>query len=154
MTTVAGSGEEGFGGDGGLATDASFAGPNAVAVDTSGNLFIADAKSHRIRQVDAKTGIITTIVGTTIVGTDKPGFWGDGRPAVSSGLRTPYGVTVGPMGNLFIADTGNNRIRRMDAKTGIITTIAGNGNRGGLPDGIIATAISLRSPYQVVLDPS
>ncbi len=148
ITTVAGNGEKGFSGDGGPATEASFVGPNAVAVDTAGNLFIADAKSHRIRQVDAKTGIITTIVGT-----GKPGFYDDGRLAANSvPLKTPYGVAVGPMGNLFIADTGNHRIRRMDAETGIVTTVAGNGATGGFPDGILATAVSLRSPHHVTLD--
>ena len=121
ITTVAGNGTFGFGGDGGLATSASFRFPVAATVDSAGNLFIADQSNHRIRRVDAVTGIITTVAGNG-VGT----FAGDGGPATSASLAFPAGVALDSAGNIFIPDSNNNLIRRVDAVTGIITTVAGD----------------------------
>jgi sugar lactone lactonase YvrE len=170
ITSVAGNGTAGFGGDGGPATSASldpYGGGNDVALDPAGNLFIADTFNHRIRRVDAATGIITTVAGNGTAG-----FNGDGIPATSASLYDPYGVAVAVDGSLFIADGSNFRIRRVDAAirrvaaaTGIITTVAGNGIctccldgcPGGDPaddfrDGVPATSTSLGGPGGVALD--
>src|SRR3989441_101947 len=125
IITVAGSGAPGLDGDGGPATSAQLRYPSGVAIDAAGNLFIADAVNHRIRRVAASTGIITTVAGTGTAG-----FGGDGGSATGAQLWTPTGVAVDAAGNLFIADAGNNRIRRVAAGTGIITTVAGTGIPG------------------------
>ena len=149
ITTVAGNGAFGFSGDGGPATDASLRFPRGVAVDASGNLLIADASNHRIRRVDASTGVITTVAGD-----GGSGFSGDGGPATSASLNLPAGVAVDALGNLFIADTSNHRVRRVDASTGVITTVAGDGLRGFSGDGGPATSASLRDPFGVAVDGS
>ena len=147
ITTIAGTGEPGFGGDGGLAADAQLYAPHGVEVDGSGNLFIADYSNNRIRRVDA-SGTITTIAGT-----GEPGFGGDGGPVVEAQLSLPRGVAVDGAGNLFIADTGNNRIRRVDP-SGTITTIAGTGEPGFGGDGGLAADAQLYAPYDVAVDGS
>jgi sugar lactone lactonase YvrE len=147
ITTVAGDGNWGFSGDGGPATSASLNWPLGVALDTHGNLFIADTGNNRIRRVDAITGIITTVAGDSI-----EGFSGDGGPATSASLNAPYGVALDAFGNLFIADSSNCRVRRVDAVTGIITTVAGNGNWGFSGDGGPATSASLSGPFGVTVD--
>jgi uncharacterized protein (TIGR03437 family) len=147
ITTVAGNGNQGFLGDGGLATAASLYYPHGVATDASGNLFIADTYSERIRKVLAD-GIITTVAGN-----GNQGFSGDGGQATSASLDLPFGVTVDASGNLFIADTFNNRIRRVST-SGIITTIAGNGNQGFSGDGGLATLASLSLPRGISVDAS
>jgi uncharacterized protein (TIGR03437 family) len=146
VTTIAGGGTAGLG-DGGPATSASLSSPTVVAVDASGNLFIADPYNNRIRKVSA-SGIITTVAGN---GTQ--GFGGDGGPATSASLDTPFGVAVDSSGNLFIADTGNYRIRKVSA-SGIITTVAGNGTPGLAGDGGAATSASLSLAYAVAVDVS
>ena len=117
ITTIAGSGESGFGGDGGPATEAQLRRPDGVAVDGAGNLYIADGRNNRIRKVDS-TGTIITIAGT-----GESGFGGDGGPATEAQLRRPDGVAVDGAGSLYIADSRNNRIRKVDS-AGTITTIA------------------------------
>ena len=146
ITTVAGTGTAGFSGDGGPATSASLGYPASVAVDTSGNLFLADQPHTRSRQVSAAGGIITTVAGNGTTG-----FSGDGGPATSAFLDSPYGVAVDASGNLFIADYGNNRIRKVSA-SGIITTVAGNGTTGFSGDGGPATSASFSSPADVAVD--
>ena len=145
ITTVAGTGEFGFSEDGGRATNASLFRPTGLALDAAGNLFIADRGNHRIRRVDALTGIITTVAGG-------PGFYGDGGPATQAGLNSPAGIALDAAGNLFIADTVNNRVRRIDARTGIITTIAGTGEQKFSGDGGQATHASLFGPTGLALD--
>jgi len=147
ITTLAGNGSVGYSGDGGPATNASISGPTAVAVDSSGNVFIADYGNDRIRRVDAVTGIITTVAGN-----GNSGFSGDGQAATNASLKSVYGVAVDGFGNLFIADQGNDRIRRVDAVTGIITTVAGNGSVGYSGDGGPATNASLDGPFGVGVD--
>jgi trimeric autotransporter adhesin len=116
-----------FDGDGGLASTAGLCQPWGVALDAAGNLFIADTNNNRIRRVDARTGVITTVAGSGRVNGYEHywegAFCGDGGPAIQACLNTPYGVAVDSAGNLYIADTGNTRIRKVDAN-GIITTFA------------------------------
>ncbi|MCY2990866.1 MAG: dockerin type I domain-containing protein [Planctomycetota bacterium] len=147
ITTVAGNGAQGYSGDGVPATAASFSRPSCVAVDSAGNLFIADAGNNRIRQVDHATGLITTIAGNGTFG-----YSGDGGPATAAGLNGPQSVAVDSVGNLFIADANNQRIRKVDHATGVITTIVGNGTWGYSGDGGPATAATLGIPLGVALD--
>ena len=141
-TTVAGTGAAGFSGDDGPATAATLDLPLGLAVDPSGNLYIADSQNHSIRRVDASSGIITTVAGIGVAG-----FSGDDGPAVDADLHYPAGVAVDAAGNLFIVDCSNHRIRRVDFATGIITTVAGTGEAGFSGDGGPATAASLASPF-------
>ena len=127
ITTVAGTGQEGFGGDGGPATEARLANPSGVAVDAAGNLYIADWDNHRIRRVDAVSGLISTVAGA-----GENGAGGDGGPATRAQLSSPRGVAVDDDGNFYIADTGSDRILRVDAATGIISTVAGSGKAGSV----------------------
>jgi sugar lactone lactonase YvrE len=147
ITIVAGNGTFGYAGDGGPATAAELGGPDGLAVDKAGNLYIADGSSDRIRMVTAQTGVITTIAGPGVYGT-----LGDGGPATSAFLRGPGGIGFDSAGNLYIADSGNNRIRMIAAKTGIISTVAGGGVSGLLGDGGLATAATLSNPDDLALD--
>lgn len=147
ITTVVGIGSAGFSGDGGPAVNAELVGPTDVAFDTSGNLLIADSNNKRIRSVDAATGIITTVAGDGGVG-----FSGDGGPATSASIGIPFGITVDADGNFFIAEVSSNRIRRVDAATGVISTVAGDGSSGFSGDGGIATDSSLNFPTDVTVD--
>jgi hypothetical protein len=121
--------------------------PIGVAVDGSGNLFIADTYNNVVRRVDAATGVITAVAGN---GTS--GYVGDGGAATSASLKQPYGVAVDASGNLFIADTSNHVIRRVDATTGVITTVAGDGTSGFGGDSGPATSAELHYPSSVALD--
>src|SRR5262249_3147037 len=126
-------------GDGGPASAALLRSPSGIALDPAGNIFIADTQNHRIRKIDAITHIITTVAGN---GTR--GFL-DGANAQSSELDSPWGVFIDSAGNLLIADTGNHRIRKVDASNAI-TTIAGTGTPGFSGDGGPATAAMLNMP--------
>jgi sugar lactone lactonase YvrE len=145
ITTVAGDGSFGFSGDGGPATNAQLAGPNGVAVDAAGNLYIADINNHRVRKVST-SGTITTVAGN---GT--PGFSGDGGPATNARLRPPTGVAVDAAGNLYIADIFNQRVRKVST-SGTITTVAGTGIYGFSGDGGPATNARLAYPSGVAVD--
>jgi hypothetical protein len=120
-----------------------------VAVDSSGNLYIGDTGSNRIRKVTASTGIISTVAGNGTAG-----YSGDGGAATSAELNYPWGVTVDPMGDIYISDLSNNRIRIVSASTGIITTVAGNGTAGYAGDGGVATGAELNDPWAVAVDSS
>ena len=144
---VAGAGAGGFTGDGGPATNATLENPSEVAVDMQGNLFIADQGNLRIRRVDAVTGVITTVAGS-----GQPGFSGDGGPATSANLNNPCCVALDGQGNLFISDSANFRVRRVDAATGNITTVAGNGQRGFSGNGGSALSASFYYPLGVAVD--
>jgi sugar lactone lactonase YvrE len=154
ITTVAGGGQ--YSGDGWLATKAALEQPEGVAVDASGNIYIADYGASEIRKVTASTGIITTIAGGIANPYVSPsvGFSGDGGPAANALLDYPMGIALDGAGNLYIADYRNNAIRKITAATGVITTIAGTPNQptayGG--DGGIAAAAFLSTPSGVTVD--
>jgi uncharacterized protein (TIGR03437 family) len=146
ITTVAGSGTFGFSGDNGPATGAQLYQPMGVAVDSAGNLYIADNLNSCIRKVS--NGVITTVAGTATPGDG--GFGGDNGPAASARLFWPEGVAVDSAGNLYIADTYNNRVRRVS--NGVITTVAGNGTEGFGGDNGPATSAQLGQPSGVAVD--
>lgn len=121
--------------------------PTGVAVDASGNVFFADSNNHRVGVVSATTHEVTTFAGTGVYG-----FSGDGGPATSAQLSNPLGVALDGAGNLYITDCDNNRIRVVDAATGFITTLAGDGTAGFSGDGGPATSAALQGPYPVAVD--
>jgi len=145
LVTVAGTGRAGSGGDGGPAVLAQLDGPQDVAVDNAGDVFIADSGDNRVRRVDAH-GVITAYAGS-----GDRGDAGDGGPAVDARLDTPTGLALGFDGALLIADTGNNRIRRVGAD-GTITTLAGTGDAGYAGDGNPAATALLNGPRCLAVD--
>jgi uncharacterized protein YjiK len=158
ITTVAGNGTAGFGGDDGPATAAQLNAPYGVALDVGGNLYIADTENHRVRKVWASSGVITTVAGT-----GASGYKGDGGPATAAQLNAPRGIAVDAGGNLYIADTFNHRVRKVWARGGTISTamlalggtistVAGTGSAGYSGDGGSAVAAQLASPNGVALD--
>jgi sugar lactone lactonase YvrE len=149
ISTVAGNGGYGFSGDGGPATAAQLTEPFGLALDAAGDLYIADTSNQRIRMVDHATGLISTVAGTGV-----GGFNGDGGPATGADLYNPRGVAVDASGNLHIADLNNNRVRRVDHVTGLISTVAGTGAVGFSGDGGPATSAQVAYPYQVAFDPA
>jgi sugar lactone lactonase YvrE len=206
ISTVAGTGKKGFGGDGGPATAALFSSPHSIALDAADNLYIADIANHRIRKVDAKTGIIATIAGNGetkppvdgqtaagqpmigpralfidgdtlwialreghsvwrmdlrggilkhVAGTGQKGFTGDGGPAEKATFNGPKGIAVGSDKCVYVADTENQAIRKIDLRSGTITTIAGSGpqHKGSSGDGGSATAAMLDRPHGICLGP-
>ena len=151
ISTVAGSsGTPGDSGDGGAATSATMYYPQgSVAVDSAGNLYIADTFNGRVRKVTASSGNISTFAGRL-----KSDPSGDEGPATEAQLNIPYGVAVDGSGNLYLSDTVNNRVRKVDATTGVITTVVGSGAHGAGGDGAAATSAQLSSPYGVAVDGS
>ncbi len=145
FTAAAGNGLASFSGDGGAAAIAQIDQPGGVAVDPAGNTYIADTLNHRIRKVST-TGVVTTVAGTGVAG-----YSGDGQLAVNAQISGPMGVAADAFGDIFIADTGNNRIRKV-TNTGIIYTIAGNGNAGFLGDGGLAPMAAIHAPQGVAVD--
>ena len=199
ITTIAGTGEPGYGGDGGPAVEAQLVNPKGIAVDGSGNLYFAGYLNFEVRRVDAK-GKLSSVSGSNepcdspggecrlsrdrgiavdetgnvyianidnshvrrvdatgavsvIAGTKEPGYGGDGGPAAEAQLNYPAAVAVDKAGNVYIADTGNHRIRRVDV-SGTITTIAGTGEPGYGGDGGLAMEAQLASPFALALDGS
>ena len=206
ISTVAGTGEMGFGGDSGPATKAQLNIPHSIALDKDDNIYIADIGNHRIRRVDAKTGIITTIAGngekkppvhgqsaagkpmigpralfidggalwialreghsvwrldltsglvSHVSGTGQKGFGGDGGPAKEATFNGPKGIAVGPDKGIYVVDTENQAIRRIDTATRVITTVAGRGplHVGGEGDGGPATAATMDRPHGICVGP-
>ena len=205
ISTVAGTGEAGFGGDGGPARQAQFRVPHSIDLDDQGNLYIADIGNHRIRRVDLETGIIETVAGTGerqfpddgvtakgspipgpralfvegrtlwivlregngvwrmdldagtlhhVAGTGKAGYTGDGGDAKKATFNGPKGIAVGPQGHLYVVDSENDCIRKIDHRTGIVTTVAGSGRArtyGG--DGGPAVAAKLSQPHGICVGP-
>jgi len=142
---VAGTGRQGFSGDGAAATQAELDSPSGVGLDSKGNLYIVDSRNHRIRMVDL-SGVITTIAGDGVAG-----FSDDDSLATKAHLRSPEGLSLGPDDTLYIADSGNHRVRKI-SKAGLITTVAGNGEEGFGGDGGIATTAELDTPTSLALD--
>lgn len=204
IRTVAGTGKAGFGGDGGPATKAQFSSPHSIALDDDGNLYIADIANHRIRRVDAKTGLVMTIAGNGekkpptdgaaaagkpligpralfiqegtlwialreghsvwqmnladgvlqhVAGTGKKGFSGDGGPAKDATFDGPKGIALDAQGNIYVVDTENHAIRRIDAANGQISTLAGMGpkHKGGSGDGGPAISATMDRPHGIGL---
>lgn len=129
LRVVAGVGVAGYDGDGGSATEAKLNEPYEVRFDQDGHLFFVEMRNHIVRRIDSKTGVITTVAGT-----GEAGFGGDGGPAIKAQLNRPHSIALDAAGNLFIADIGNHRIRRVDRQTGLISSIAGTGDREGPVD--------------------
>jgi hypothetical protein len=157
IVDIAGTGTAGYGGDNGPAAGKTVElnNPFGLALDGAGNLYIADSGNNRIRKIAAATGIVTTVAGNGAMGSG-----GEGVPATSAELNNPLGVTIDAAGNLYIADTGNQLIRKVDAVTGLITTAAGNGKQSGngdskgtyTGDNGPANAAGLSVPYAVAFD--
>jgi sugar lactone lactonase YvrE len=143
VTRIAGTGRSGFSGDGGPAIEAELGWVYDLDVDPAGNVYLVDAEHHRIRMVDT-TGVITTVAGT-----GRPGYSGDGGPATDARLYNPAGIDIDQAGNIYLADDWNNVIRRIDASTGVITTIAGNGRQAFGGDGGPAIRARFNHPEHV-----
>ena len=155
ITIYAGGQGPGYSGDKGPANAAQLNGPTACATDSSGNLYLADEANNVIRKVSIDTGIITTVVGNGVdAGSATGTFSGDGGPALLAGINHPNGIAVDGAGNLYIADTLNQRIRMVSAATGIITTIAGTGTGGYSGDGGLATSAKIYNPAGLAVDSS
>ncbi|MGE0222652.1 MAG: hypothetical protein AB7S57_05280 [Acetobacteraceae bacterium] len=146
ISTAVGTGEQGYGGDGGPASAARLNNPFDAAFDADGNLIFSDTFNHVIRRVDARDGSISTIAGT-----GERGFAGDGGPATRAQLNEPYGVVVDRNGTVFFADRLNRRVRKVDAN-GIITTLAGDGSGKYSGDGGPAATAGLAEPNGLALD--
>ena len=141
----------GFTGDGGPAARAQLAEPDGIAFAPDGDLIVADSENHRIRRIDRETGVITTIAGSGV-----PGWNGDGLPALETAFDQPSAVACAPNGDIYVADTMNNRVRRIDHVTGLVSTVAGNGRvaeDGPVGDGRSATEARLFMPSDVALGP-
>lgn len=130
ITTFAGTGTKGHAGDGGLATAAQLADPYEVRFDRTGNVYWVERLGHCVRRVDIATGRISTIAGTGVAG-----FSGDGGPAIEAQLSDPHSIAFDRAGDLYIADVRNHRVRKVAMRTGVITTLVGNGKREPTPDG-------------------
>lgn len=152
ITTIVGDGSDTLAGDGGAAVDASIGRPHGIALDGAGNIYIAEFLNHRIRKVTISTGIIETIAGSGSTGFAGGGFSGDGGPAVEAELKFPAGGAFDPAGNYYFSDAGNNRVRKIDLATGIITTVAGTGEPGYAGDGGAAVDALLQSPRPLEID--
>ncbi len=147
LTVVAGTSRPGFSGDTGAATNARLNNPQGIALDSAGNIYVADAGNNSVRMI-SPAGIITTVAGNQTAG-----YYGDGFPATSAALRVPSGVVLDSSGNLYIADSGNHAIREV-TRDGNITTFAGYGTAGFSGDGGAATSAQLFSPSDVAIDSS
>jgi streptogramin lyase len=147
ISTVAGTGNRGYSGDGGIATRAELNEPYEVRFDKQGNIFFVEMRNGVVRRVDAKTKIISTIAGT-----GKAGFSGDGGAATSATLNQPHSIQLDPIGDLFICDIGNHRIRKVDMKTGTISTFAGTGERTAIRDGAKISGAPLNGPRAIDFD--
>jgi DNA-binding beta-propeller fold protein YncE len=148
VTTLAGTGREGSGGDGGPAGRAEFNGPHSLAVTRDGDIYVADTWNNRVRKIDGRSGSITNVAGT-----GRKGFSGDGGPAIQADFGGIYCLALDEVGQtLVLADLDNRRVRRVNLRTGIVSTVAGNGNKGVPSDGDHAHSAPLVDPRAVALD--
>ena len=200
ISTVAGTGQPGYSGDGGPAIKATMKNPHSIALDDNGNIFVADIGNHRIRRIDIHTGVIESIAGNGertlpkenqsakgtpilgpralfidestiwialreghsvwqldmqrgtlhhVAGTGAKGYTGDGGPARDATFNGPKGIAIGSQGHVYVVDTENQAIRKIDTKTGLISTVAGNGQQGGSGDGGPAIKAQLARPHGI-----
>ncbi|MCH7685783.1 MAG: hypothetical protein IH899_03725 [Planctomycetes bacterium] len=147
VKTIAGTGKQGFTGDGGPAVKAGVGEPFGLVIGPDGALYVCETTNHVVRRVDLKTGRISTVAGS-----GKKGYAGDGGPATTALLNQPYEVRFDAAGNMFFVEMRNHLVRRVDAKTGVISTVAGNGTRGFSGDGGPAITAQLSSPHSIALD--
>ena len=147
ISTAAGNGEQGYSGDGGAVLEASLNQPYEVRFDREGNMYFVEMQNHIVRRVSAKTGTITTLAGT-----GKPGYGGDGGPATEALLDHPHSIELDGRGSLYIADIGNHRIRRVDLRTGVVETFAGTGEQAATPDGAPVQDTPLNGPRAIAFD--
>jgi hypothetical protein len=150
ISTIAGTGVGGFSGDGGPAVAAQLYNPTHLAIDSAGNIYIADYTNNRVREINGSTGIITTVAGSATP-QEQGAYSGDGGPATSAQFNKVSGVSIDTAGNLYIVDAQNKRVRKVNASTGIVTTIAGGGANG---DGCNSDTAALRYPLDVAASPS
>jgi len=148
ITTVAGSGKRGYSGDGGPATEAALDEPYEVRFGPSGDMFFVEMKNAVIRRVDRGTGKISTVAGT-----GESGFSGDGGPAVQATFNKPHSIAFDPQGRLYVADIGNHRIRRIDLRSGVVSTFAGTGEKLPTPDGAPREGTPLNGPRAMTFGP-
>ncbi len=149
VTLVAGTGEAGFSGDGGPAVEARLNQPHEIRLDREGHLYFSDMKNHAIRRVDRVSGRISTVSGN-----GSPGYSGDGGAATGATLRQPHSLQFDSAGHLFIGDTGNHVVRRIDRVTGVISTVAGTGKAGPTPDSAPLSGVPLNGPRAIDFDSS
>jgi len=147
ISTVAGSGRAGYSGDGGPAATALLNEPYEVRFDAKGNMFFVEMKNHLVRRVDRESGRISTVAGT-----GREGFAGDGGPAASALLKVPHSISLDGSGHLDICDIGNHRIRRVDLASGTIVTLSGTGARRATPDGAPLEGTPLNGPRALAYD--
>ena len=147
ITTIAGTGEPGYSGDGGPATQALLREPFMCAFDQQGNLYVAEAPNHCVRRIDRDTGVITTVAGTGSVG-----YSGDGGPATQATFNEPYSLEIDGNGDIYIVDRLNAVVRKVDGSSGVITTVAGTGEPGYGGDGGPGSQAQLREPNDCFLD--
>lgn len=148
ISTIAGTGAKGYSGDGGPALQATFNLPHELRFDANGDLYIVDMTNHVVRKIDMKTKVITTIAGTGVAG-----YSGDGGPAVKAQFKQPHSIQFGPEGDLYVCDIGNHVIRKIDMKSGTISTFAGTGKAGATPDGAPISGTPLKGPRSLDFDP-
>ncbi|MAT13810.1 MAG: hypothetical protein CMJ46_00905 [Planctomyces sp.] len=146
LTTVAGTGEKGYAGDGGPATEALLNEPYEVRFDAAGNMYFVEMRNNIVRKVNAKTGVISTVAGS-----GEAGYGGDGGPALEAKLRDPHSIALDDRGKLYIADIGNHRIRVVDLQTGTIDSLAGNGQKQLPIDGEIVRGKPMLGPRALAI---
>ncbi len=149
VSRFAGTGTAGFGGDGGPAQEASFTDPHGIVLSPDDRwMYVADTQNHRVRRIDMRSGIITTVAGT-----GERGFGGDGGAAVAARFDGAFGIALDAAGrNLYVADLGNRRVRRINLASGVIDTVAGNGKKSAPADGAMAVSAPLQDPRAVATD--
>lgn len=148
LTTIAGTGEKAYAGDGGPALAASFSAPHEIRFDQSGNLYVVERDSHTVRRIEAGSHLVSTVAGT-----GEAGYSGDGGPASQAQLRQPHSIAFDAAGNLLICDIGNSRLRQINMQTGIMSTLSGNGQREPTPDSAPLSGTPLLGPRSIDTDP-
>ena len=147
ISLYAGTGKKGYSGDNGPALKAELNEPYEIRFDKAGNLFFVDMRDNCVRRIDVKTHVITTVAGT-----GKAGFSGDGGPATAATFNQPHSIAFDPVGNLYVCDIANNRIRKIDMTSGVISTFAGTGKKAATPDGAKIEGAPLNGPRAIDFD--